>query len=330
MTNPVPNGRYRVCHGTVHPISSSRVIRMRWTSARSFLSFALFAILLAALPARASDIVIAWDANMESDIAGYIVEYGPAAAPFTASVNVGNQTTWTLSGVTAGATYVFRVRAYNTAGEEGAPSSEVTGVVGGGTSACTTPDPFSAMGGGTCHNGGWLPPGMTPPASAPAPTSSPTPAPAPTPVVTNSGCTTPDPFTAMGGGTCANGGWLPPGMAPMEGVSTSALPPAPTPTPAPQPTSQGGCTTIDPFAGIPSLIGVCRNGGWVPVQWQTGTVRLLGGTWTIVGDDGTTYVPSTALQPTFQHDGMRVSFAGLPVTGQVGGTLIDVVAIGAL
>jgi len=25
---------------------------------------------------------------------------------------------------------------------------------------CTTVDPFAALGGGTCHEGGWLPPGM--------------------------------------------------------------------------------------------------------------------------------------------------------------------------
>ena len=32
---------------------------------------------------------------------------------------------------------------------------------GGG--GCVTPDPFANMGGGTCWNGGWLPPGMAPP-----------------------------------------------------------------------------------------------------------------------------------------------------------------------
>jgi hypothetical protein len=46
---------------------------------------------------------------------------------------------------------------------------------------------------------------MTPPSAAPPP-STPPPPPAPT------GCTTPDPFVVLGGGTCYNGGWLPPGM----------------------------------------------------------------------------------------------------------------------
>jgi hypothetical protein len=63
-----------------------------------------------------------------------------------------------------------------------------------------------------------------------------------TPVST---CATPDPFASLGGGTCVNGGWLPPGMAA----------PAPTPT---------GCAIPDPFASIPGMYGVCINGGWVP------------------------------------------------------------------
>jgi hypothetical protein len=156
---------------------------------------------------------------------------------------------------------------------------------------CTTPDPFVALGGGTCANGGWFPPNDAPPPTpsptptpAPtaggcttpnpfanfgagvcvnggwqfgtptAPTPSPTPTPTPTPVPTQTGCATPDPFVALGGGTCANGGWFPP----------NAAPPPPTPTPTPPPPVPGGCTTPDPFIGIPGLHGVCINGGWVP------------------------------------------------------------------
>jgi hypothetical protein len=70
---------------------------------------------------------------------------------------------------------------------------------------CTTPDPFVALGGGTCFMGGWLPPGMPIPGVLPPP-------PPPLPSV----CTTPDPFVALGGGTCFQGGWFPPGM-PLPG-----------------------------------------------------------------------------------------------------------------
>ena len=117
---------------------------------------------------------------------------------------------------------------------------------------CTTPDPFVALGGGVCVNGGWLPPG-----SAPASTPTPTPTPTPTSTPSAGGCTTPDPFVALGGGTCVNGGWLPPGSAPAP-AST------PTPTPTPTPTStpaSTGCATPNPFVAFG--MGVCVNGGWV-------------------------------------------------------------------
>src|SRR6185295_714139 len=103
-------------------------------------------------------------------------------------------------------------------------------------SGCSTPDPFVVMGGGTCSNGGWYPPGMlvssTNGVSAPTPTPTPTPTPAPslasavTSASTSSGagCATPDPFTVMGGGTCFNGGWFPPGM-----IVDQSSAPAPTP-----------------------------------------------------------------------------------------------------
>jgi hypothetical protein len=116
------------------------------------------------------------------------------------------------------------------------------------TNGCSTPDPFVSLGGGTCVNGGWLPPGIGSPAPAPPPATPP-----PPPPPTNTGCTTPDPFTSLGGGTCVNGGWLPPGLAPPSVAPTPPPPSAPAPT---------GCSTPDPFASLGG--GVCLNGGWVP------------------------------------------------------------------
>jgi len=113
---------------------------------------------------------------------------------------------------------------------------------------CTTPDPFVALGGGTCYKGGWFPPGMAIPRGGGATTPSPAPA-AP------SACTTPDPFAALGGGTCYKGGWFPPGMAiPRGGGATT-----PSPAPAAAPSA---CATPDPFAALGG--GTCYNGGWFP------------------------------------------------------------------
>ncbi len=85
----------------------------------------VLSFVLLATGARASQIAVAWDANTEPDLAGYIVEYGPSAAPFTLSADVGNTTTWTMSNATPGVSYTFRVVAYNGQGVS-APSNIVT------------------------------------------------------------------------------------------------------------------------------------------------------------------------------------------------------------
>jgi hypothetical protein len=119
---------------------------------------------------------------------------------------------------------------------------------------CATPDPFVALGGGTCYQGGWLPPGMPiPGTTSPAPTPR-TVAPAPRPSAPSAGCTTPDPFAALGGGRCYQGGWFPPGMPlPAQTPSSAALPPPP---------ASAGCTTPDPFVALGG--GRCYQGNWLP------------------------------------------------------------------
>jgi hypothetical protein len=66
-----------------------------------------------------------WDANSEPDLAGYKLHYGTACGNYTSVVDVGNQTTYTLSGLTAGTTYYITATAYNTAGLDSTYSNEV-------------------------------------------------------------------------------------------------------------------------------------------------------------------------------------------------------------
>src|SRR5438552_175041 len=80
-----------------------------------------------ALPAAASpNVSLAWDANTESDLAGYIVNYGTAAGQYTNLVDVGNVTNSTVSNLQYGVTYYFVVTAYNASGLESDPSNEVS------------------------------------------------------------------------------------------------------------------------------------------------------------------------------------------------------------
>jgi hypothetical protein len=48
---------------------------------------------------------LSWDPNTEQDFAGYQLYYGPSSGSYQFTVDVGNQTTYTLSGLTDGQTY---------------------------------------------------------------------------------------------------------------------------------------------------------------------------------------------------------------------------------
>jgi hypothetical protein len=71
-------------------------------------------------------VVLAWDANTETNLAGYNVYYGTASRSYEAFKPVGNTTTSTsITNLQSGTTYYFAVTAKNTAGMESAYSSEV-------------------------------------------------------------------------------------------------------------------------------------------------------------------------------------------------------------
>ena len=69
---------------------------------------------------------LAWDANAESDIAGYVLRYGTARGKPSQSIDVGKTATATVSNLADGTTYFFTVTARNTLGLESPPSNEVS------------------------------------------------------------------------------------------------------------------------------------------------------------------------------------------------------------
>lgn len=80
--------------------------------------------------ASSSTVTLAWDATADPDIAGYELRYGESSGNYTSTVQVGNTTTTSVSGLTEGKTYYFAVYAYNTAGLKSAPSNEAMHSVG--------------------------------------------------------------------------------------------------------------------------------------------------------------------------------------------------------
>ena len=74
----------------------------------------------------ASSVTLAWNPGGGSGIAGYRVHYGTSSGSYPETLNVGNTTTATVSGLTPGHTYYFIVTDYNTVGLESLPSNEVS------------------------------------------------------------------------------------------------------------------------------------------------------------------------------------------------------------
>ncbi|MCC7044036.1 MAG: hypothetical protein IT183_09240 [Acidobacteria bacterium] len=171
---------------------------------------------------------------------------------------------WNTAGAVNG-THALRAMARDAAGNVTLSTTRLVAVANSssGPSGCLTPDPFIALGGGSCDNGNWLPPDMpdSDAEAAPAPT---------TPSSTSTSCTTVQPGSNW---TCNQGSWFPPGMTPqMSGGATggSTNPtPTPTPTPAPIPST---CPSSKPASDW-----VCVAGGWLPPTHPLALVYLKEG-----------------------------------------------------
>ena len=70
--------------------------------------------------------VLAWNANAESDLAGYKVYSGTSSGRYGAPVDVGKSTSYQFSNLKLGTTYYFAVTAYDVNGNESLRSSEVS------------------------------------------------------------------------------------------------------------------------------------------------------------------------------------------------------------
>jgi len=89
----------------IHPFQSS-LLSLKFVA---FLSILFYSNLVSA-----AEVTLAWDANTEPDLAGYMIYYGFATRSYDYVVDVGDQTTFTLSGLEDGYTYYFAVTAYDT------------------------------------------------------------------------------------------------------------------------------------------------------------------------------------------------------------------------
>jgi len=71
---------------------------------------------------------LGWNPNGESDLAGYKVYYGTSSGNYGNPIDVGNVTTYELTGLNAGVEYYVAITAYDTADNESEKSDEEIGI----------------------------------------------------------------------------------------------------------------------------------------------------------------------------------------------------------
>ncbi len=79
---------------------------------------------------------LAWNANTETDLAGYRIYYGTSSGNYTSSRETGKVTSSMLSDLTEGTTYYITMSAFDTSQNESQKSAETSGVALG-TETCT-------------------------------------------------------------------------------------------------------------------------------------------------------------------------------------------------
>ena len=112
--------------------------------------FSLFILTLLLTATNAySQVTATWTASPSSNVTGYKIYYGTASGSYPFSVDAGNTTRYTFTGLSTGTTYYFAAKAYDSSGDLSAYSNEASYAI---PSTCTysispTGQSFTASGG---------------------------------------------------------------------------------------------------------------------------------------------------------------------------------------
>jgi fibronectin type 3 domain-containing protein len=75
--------------------------------------------------ARSAQVTLAWDQATSPDVVGYKIYYGTASGSYTAVIDAGNSTSYTVPGLQDGTVYYLATTAYDATDDESNFSSEV-------------------------------------------------------------------------------------------------------------------------------------------------------------------------------------------------------------
>jgi hypothetical protein len=90
-----------------------------------FILFFLMLLFLTSNALSAVQVTLTWDPNSEPDLAGYKIYYGTADRAYQWNIDVGNVTSYTVTGLQSNILYYFAATAYNTQGLESGFSNQV-------------------------------------------------------------------------------------------------------------------------------------------------------------------------------------------------------------
>ena len=103
-------------------------LRMPFSSYLSFLFLLSVILFISITNSFAAQVTLTWNISTADDIAGYKIYYGNSSRNYNSFVDVGNQTSYTISDLVDGNTYFIAVTAYDINGNESGFSKEISNV----------------------------------------------------------------------------------------------------------------------------------------------------------------------------------------------------------
>jgi len=113
-------------------------------SFREFIVGLTISICVGGSSAYADIVSLAWDASADPTVVGYKLSYGTSSGNYATTVDVGNKTTYSFSGLVDCQRYYFVVKGYTSAMVDSAPSNEASAIAVGlvsVTSDASSPTP---------------------------------------------------------------------------------------------------------------------------------------------------------------------------------------------
>ena len=180
---------FLLCHRALTPCEPRPIPLFR----RSTLWAGIASLLVGSLTLAqaAQNVALAWNTDTDPSVTGYNLDYGTSSGSPTQIQNMGNATTATVSGLTAGQTYYFVVKAYNAAGQQSMPSDQVSFAATANPTPTPTPIPTPTPTPKPTPTPTPIPTPSPTPKPTPTPTPIPTPSPTPTPTATPTPTPTP-------------------------------------------------------------------------------------------------------------------------------------------